>query len=88
MLLSALESGADSAADSTAEDDDPGFVALVSRVTQRIVALGIEASDAAVNAAALALVQDVAEFTLSWAEPEDGAPQPSVLRRNATTVRE
>lgn len=88
ILLSALESAADSRTDSASEDDDPAFIALLSRVTQRITALGTGASAAEVNAAALALVQDVAQYTLSWAEPEGAASQPSVLRRNATTMRE
>ena len=84
ILLSALESGANSAADLAAEHDDPGFVALLTRVTQRIVALGTGASSADVDAAAIALVQDVAQFTLSWAEPEGAAPLSSTETRGIT----
>lgn len=84
ILLSALDSGADSVEESATNIDDPEFVELVLRATRRIVALGTEASVAEINAAALAVIQDVAQFTLAWAEPEGAVPQPLGDARGTT----
>ncbi|HEY8310695.1 MAG: hypothetical protein ACHQQP_08180 [Gemmatimonadales bacterium] len=67
ILLSAL----DPRAGATSEPDDPGFADLIARVTQRLDALGAQVCATELNAVVLEVVQDVARFTLSWAEPED-----------------
>ena len=75
ILLSALESGTDTLDGSTTDHDDPGFVELVGRVTRRIVGLGTVVPSDEVSAAVLSIIQDVAQFTLSWAEPENSVIQ-------------
>jgi len=82
ILRSALESGADS----NRQHDEPGFVALVTRVTRQIVALGVTAESAEVDAASLALIQDVAQFTLSWAE-QDGDASSSSANSYGVTLK-
>lgn len=68
ILLSAL----DPRVDATTDADDPGFADLVARVTRRLNAPGILANPTQLDAAVIAVIQDVAQFTLAWAEPEDG----------------
>jgi hypothetical protein len=57
----------------TADSDDPEFTELVERVTGRLSALGTPAAQAIIRATVLEVIQDVAHFTLAWAEPADGA---------------
>jgi hypothetical protein len=67
-----LPSALDSRVGAVAGDDDPGFSELVARVTNRLHLLGIPADSDELRAAVLDVVQDVAQFTLAWAEPESG----------------
>ena len=75
ILLSAL----DSRVDADSEPCNAGFADLVARVTQRLDALGTPATGTDLSATVLDVVQDVVQFTLAWAEPENtaGAQSPS-----------
>jgi hypothetical protein len=88
ILLSAL----DSRVDADSEPCNAGFADLVARVTQRIDALGTPAPGTDVSATVLDVVQDVAQFTLAWAEPENTAaaqsPTGPILRSDDTTHAE
>jgi hypothetical protein len=77
ILLSAL----DSRVDATADPIDPGFADLVSRVTRRLNTLGTPAAPEQLDAVVLEVVQDVAQFTLAWADPQDRVIEPAIGMR-------
>jgi hypothetical protein len=73
-----LPSALDSRIGATSSDDDPGFSDLVARITRRLHALGTQASQEQLDATVLDLVQDVAKFTLAWAEPKTVAGEETI----------
>lgn len=64
--------GRDAAPDGTGAADHAGFAELLESIRARLRALGLVAAPEQVDAAALDIVQDVASFTLAWAECDEG----------------
>jgi hypothetical protein len=64
--------GRDTAPDGTGAVDHAGFAELLENIRARLRALGLVAAPEQVDAAALDIVQDVASFTLAWAECDEG----------------
>jgi hypothetical protein len=72
-----LPSALDSRIDPVSSHDDPAFSDLVARITHRLAALGLQADAERLHTTILEVVQDVAHFTLAWAEPEVTGSEPS-----------